>query len=261
MITLKNKYLNSFFIIIFLFSFLIFCTPSLSAEGQYYANVTIDVDESGFVTLDGETNYPNLLLRDTEIYTSKKQSYWLLNITKEEIFSNFAYVLSLPAGSSINYVKSSGFFIIETSNGNLIVRGFGENEPLSILLQYQIKKTDETNTILNFDIMFILLICIIILVVITFILFLIKSKNEKKPTENKEESSFEIYNFKGLNDRQKRIMKLLIERKRPLTQTDIQKELNIPKAAVSRNIRGLEIKGLIEKEQIGMSNLIRLKKP
>jgi uncharacterized membrane protein len=45
-----------------------------------------------------------------------------------------------------------------------------------------------------------------------------------------------------------------------MTQTDIQKELKIPKAAVSRNILGLERKGLIEKEQIGMSNLIRLKK-
>jgi uncharacterized membrane protein len=30
---------------------------------------------------------------------------------------------------------------------------------------------------------------------------------------------------------------------------------------VSRNIHGLEMKGLIEKEQMGMSNLIRLKKP
>jgi len=55
-------------------------------------------------------------------------------------------------------------------------------------------------------------------------------------------------------------MNLLIDKKTPLTQTDIQKQLNIPKAAVSRNIQRLELKGLIEKEQIGMSNLIRLKK-
>ena len=55
-------------------------------------------------------------------------------------------------------------------------------------------------------------------------------------------------------------MRLLIEKKRPLTQTVIQKELNIPKAAVSRNISSLELKGLVEKEKIGMSNLIRLKK-
>ena len=47
---------------------------------------------------------------------------------------------------------------------------------------------------------------------------------------------------------------------RSMTQTEIQKQLSIPKSAVSRNIGALELKGLIEKETIGMSNLIRLKK-
>ena len=55
-------------------------------------------------------------------------------------------------------------------------------------------------------------------------------------------------------------MNLLIDKNTPLTQTEIQRELKIPKAAVSRNIRRLELKGLIQKEQIGMSNLIRIKK-
>ena len=75
---------------------------------QYYADVTINVDNSGFVTVDGITNHPDLLINNTELYTSKKQSYWLLNITKEDIFSDFIYSLTLPSGSSINYVKSSG---------------------------------------------------------------------------------------------------------------------------------------------------------
>jgi uncharacterized membrane protein len=35
----------------------------------------------------------------------------------------------------------------------------------------------------------------------------------------------------------------------------------MPKAAVSRNVHSLEIKGLIEIEKVGMSNLVRLKKP
>jgi uncharacterized membrane protein len=88
----------------------------------------------------------------------------------------------------------------------------------------------------------------------------IRDKKSKGAVEELKQNEIDT-NFKGLNERQKQIMKLLIDRKIPLTQTDIQRELNIPKAAVSRNIRGLELKGLIEKEQIGMSNLIRLKKP
>ena len=85
-------------------------------------------------------------------------------------------------------------------------------------------------------------------------------KQKKLTTVEKIEGDQDI-NLRGLNDRQKNIVKLLTVSKRALTQTEIQHELDIPKAAVSRNIRGLELKGLIEKEQIGMSNLIRLKKP
>jgi len=90
------------------------------------------------------------------------------------------------------------------------------------------------------------------------IVFFYWSKFFKK--SDKKVNGVKEYNLKGLSERQRKIMKLLIEQKRPLTQTDIQKELKMPKAAVSRNIRTLERKRLIEKEQIGMSNLITLKK-
>jgi uncharacterized membrane protein len=86
-------------------------------------------------------------------------------------------------------------------------------------------------------------------------------KRKKNGTNTVPKEDAPSNDLKGLNKRQKEIITLLRERKLPLTQTEIQKELDIPKAAVSRNIHGLEMKGLIEKEQIGMSNLIRLKKP
>ena len=239
---------------IFLFTvlLLILYLPSISAE-DYYADVTIVVDSSGFVTIEGVTNHPDLLAKNTEIYTSKKQSYWLLNITKEELFTDFIYVLTLPEGSSINYIKSSGFIRIEETQGDLLVKGFGENESFSVQVQYQIEKLIE-NEIIKFDLVLLILIAAIIVLIIILVRFLLKEK--AKTSEVKVNG----YNFKGLNQRQKQIMKLLIDRNIPLTQTDIQRELNIPKAAVSRNIRGLELKGLIEKEQIGMSNLIRIKK-
>jgi len=231
---------------------LIIYLPSTSAQ-EYYADLKIDVDSYGFVTIEGTTNHPDLLTKNTEIYTSKKQSYWLLNITKNENFTDFVYVLTLPQGSLINYIKSSGFIQIEDEQGNLIINGFGENELFSIQIQYQIGKlTDEVSIKLD-PIFIFLLTIIIILIAILFGIFL----KEKTKTQNLIQDG---YDFKGLNQRQKQIMNLLIDRKTPLTQTDIQKQLNIPKAAVSRNIQRLELKGLVEKEQIGMSNLIRLKK-
>ena len=245
------------FLILFIFLYVAFFPSCLALD--YYADLEITVDNSGFVTIDGVTNHPDLIVENTEIYTSKQQSYWLLNITKEENFSDFVYVLTLPLASSINYVTSSGSFRIETDDNKLLIKGFGEDEPFYIRVQYQLKKTTESNDIISSNLLRIFLITIIIIIIIVTILLLIKSKYIKKPEEPRV--SVEKYNFKGLNERQKDIMKLLIERKIPLTQTDIQKEIKIPKAAVSRNIRGLELKGLIEKEQIGMSNLIRLKKP
>ncbi len=232
----------------------ILVAPSLHAQ-SYYADITITVDSSGFVTIEGLTNYPNLTIKNTEMYTSKQQSLWLLNITKPEIFTQFIYTVTLPKGSSISHIKSTGLIRIAENQGSLVIGGFGENTSLSILIQYQTEKTQDL--FLQETIVYPILFSLILLVCILLIYFYRKEK-KTKPLEIKTEPPGD---WKGLNHRQKQIMQLLKERNIPLTQTDLQKELQIPKASVSRNIRGLEKRGLIEKETIGMSNLIRLKKP
>ena len=233
--------------------------PSYGAD-DFYAELSIDVDSSGFVTLQGVTNYPDLLINNTPMYTIKKQGNWILNITKDTVFSDFIYELLLPKGASINYIKSSGFLRIEEHEGRLVVNGVGENETFTLIVQYQIEKLVGDTGISEKDaVSLFLIIIIVILLIILMVFYLKKRKKNITNTVPKEDSP--ASDLKGLNKRQKEIITLLRERKLPLTQTEIQKELDIPKAAVSRNIHGLEMKGLIEKEQIGMSNLIRLKKP
>lgn len=221
---------------------------------EYYADLVIDVDNSGYVTIDGVTNHPDLLVDNTETYTWKKQSYWLLNITKNENFSDFIYNLNLPRGSSINYIKTSGSIRIEENFGNLLIKGFGQNESLSIIVQYQIKNT-------SFNVLMLTLIFLVIVLSLYIIVSKLKPKKKDLLDTNKKTDEKIDYNFKGLSGRQIKIMKLLIDSEKPLTQRDIQKELDMPKAAVSRNVHSLELKGLIEIEKIGMSNLIRIKKP
>jgi len=231
-------------------------TPALQAT-DYYADLTITVDTSGFVSIMGVTDYPNLIVQNTEQYTSKQQRYWLLNITKQETFSEYVYELILPKGASISYIRSSGSLRILEKQGSLAIRGFGENESLVILLQYQLEKPAES--ILQENMVYLILLPAILLVTLLIIFLYFKENRAKKqplPVDSKEPPA----DLKGLNHRQKQIIQLLRVRQNPLTQTEIQKELQIPKASVSRNIHGLERKGLIEKEQIGMSNLIRLKK-
>ena len=124
---------------LFLIIFILFA-PKIFAQ-NYYADIEITVDEAGNVDIQGTSNYPDLIIENTEKYTYKKQSYWLLNITKEEVFSDYIYTLNLPKGSKINYIESSGFDGIEEEDGQLIITGSGNDEKLSILVQYQIDGT------------------------------------------------------------------------------------------------------------------------
>ncbi len=248
---ISQKILKLSIFTLFLF---ISCYPSVAAE-EYYADLDIYVDKSGFVTIDGFTNYPDLLVENTEIYTSKEKSFWLLNITKYDFFSKFIFTLTLPEGTSINYIKSSGNIRIKEDQGNLVIEGFGENTNLSVLVQYQFEKYSESLGAYPVDINMVLIFIILVLIVLFFIVYF-KEMYKKSINESKIPDS-----LKGLNKRQKDIMQLLLKNNIPMTQNDIQRELGIPKAAVSRNIQRLELKGLIEKEQIGISNLIRLKKP
>lgn len=258
---IKNKSLYENFLIILIFLLSLLNVQSVYAD-EYYADITIDIDKSGFVTIDGITDHPNLLVENTEVYTSKKQSHWLLNITKNEIFSDYIFLLKLPDDSSINYIKSSGSIRIEEELGDLIIKGFGQNESFFILVQYQFKKSLDDTGFFGIDTSFIIVFLILVVSLFLIIMFLSMNKRQLSKTFEKPTTKDSTeYNLNGLTNRQKNIMELLIERNRPLTQTEIQQDLKIPKASVSRNIHSLEIKGLVEIEKIGMSNLIRIKKP
>lgn len=248
--TLRTKKLQKISIILFVFLASILLNPVVTAQ-NYYADIQINVDSSGIVDIHGFSNYPNLIVENSKSYTYMKQGYWLLNITTQEEFSDYIYVLTLPEGSVINHIKASGFRGIEEGDGKLIISGEGQDEPLSIVVQYQINSQSS-----NYYVILSLFIVSIIVLIILLIYYLRKDKKKKIPEGNKEEN----YNFKGLSERQKEIVQLLIDMERPLTQAEIQKELDIPKAAVSRNVHSLELKDIVEIEKIGMSNLIRLKK-
>ena len=256
---MQIKSLQKSLIILFVFFILIFSYPIICAE-NYYADIEISVDDSGIVDIKGTSNHPDLLVKNSQLYTYKKQSYWLLNITKNEVFSDYIYVLTLPEGSKINHIKTSGFRGIEEEDGKLIISGAGQNESLSVVVQYQVNANSDEQVSVDFVIMLLLGMSIIILTGLLFY-FVFKNKQKESIGSNVNIDNEVGYSFKGLSERQKEIVQLLIDTKRPLTQVEIQKELDMPKAAVSRNVHSLEIKGLIEIEKIGMSNLIRLKKP
>ena len=233
--------------------------PSTQAI-DLYADLEITVDNAGFVSIGGNTNYPDLIVENSEEYTSKTQSLWTLNITKNVTFSDFIFSIILPEHTEIRSISSSGSTLISEESGNLVIKGYGSNESLSIVIKYQTDKILETVGVFGLDLFTLVLIVCIFVLIICFLIVLFRVDKREKPIFSDKKDDAPQPELKGLNDRQKKIMTLLQKSNIALTQTDIQRELNMPKASVSRNIRRLELKGLIEKEQIGMSNLIRLKK-
>ena len=248
--------------VLLLTSFIIInCSYVLNTQAiDYYADLDITVDREGYVTIDGLSNYPDLIVENTEEYTSKQQSIWSLAITKNITFSDFIFSISLPEQTTIQSIDSSASTIISEENGHLIITGYGENETLSITVDYQTEKISEESGLFGLDTFsIILIVSIISLIIVLFIIIFFDKKQITIFSKNNQE--FSQKELRGLNERQKKILTLLQKSNIAMTQTDIQRELDMPKSSVSRNIRRLELKGLIEKEQIGMSNLIRLKKP
>ena len=248
----KTKQAGIFIIICFV---IIIFFPSILAL-EYYADVTIDVTDAGFVTIEGNTNYPKLLIQDSQNYTTKTQSEWVLNLSFNKQFSEYIFKVLLPKSSSIYNINSSGTIWIQEETNRLVINGFGENETIYLNIQYQLTKTSTTGeSPIYFDPINIILSISIIILVIIIILTFYKSYYKKKTNDIPEEDK-----MTGLTERQQQIMQLLRESKNPLTQTIIEKELQMPKAAVSRNIHSLERKGLIDIEKVGMSNKIHIKK-
>jgi uncharacterized membrane protein len=229
-------------------------SPSLSAL-ELYADLTIDITDSGFVTINGITNHPDMLTVDNQNYTSKTQDNWFLNISKDEIFSEFIFKVLLPPSSTIFNVNSSGTIWIGEESDRLVVYGLGQNESISFLLNYKLSKSSNKMDS-SFNIEINLVLSLLIIFIIILIIFNVYRYYKKRKVSGK--NNFE--QLKGLTERQKQIMKVLNESSEPLTQTRIKKILNMPNSAVSRNIHSLERKGLIEIEKAGMTNFVRVKK-
>ncbi len=218
---------------------LIFLVPGV--HSSYYADVDIYVSNDGIVSIDGETNHPLLQVESSSDLTSKNGRFWLLNITVNDSFSDFIYHLHLPAGSVVNYLKTPTLARIETSHDELGIIGTGHERKFVVVVQYTISSGRGLVQYVSALIGLAVFIAGILLVIFV-------RKKKKKP----------LYNSDSLTERQKQIVKLVEKSRKPITQTDIERATRFPKSSLSRNIGSLVRKGILKKEEKGMSNLIFL---
>ncbi len=100
---------------------------------------------------------------------------------------------------------------------------------------------------------------VIILLLIAIGIFLLTRKKEVEKNSDQEflESNIEIPEIEMM-DLEERILKLLKENGGALYQSDIGKQLNLPKSTVSSALNQLHDKNLIRKIKKGRENLIRM---
>lgn len=267
--------------------FLIFLVAVL-AEG-YYADITFDIADNGDASIKSITNHPSLAERVAQDFTSKKGKYWLFNVSFPEIFLDYTYTINLPENTVINYVRAPTAVRIGSEQGRTFVKGTGKNTKMSILIQYSVEPVSLSSTKLSPTPW---ILAAIVLLIIGAYFFSRKTsqretshgssnvksvrhqrfvrhrrknytkKNHAKftnseaniPESRAEQGSW--YEKELLPDRQRKIVELLEKYNRPVTQKLLEKEMGIPKSSLSRNIDSLAIRGIIKKENKGMTNVL-----
>lgn len=219
---------------ILVLALLILILPVTSA---YYADINIDVEDTGLVSIEGETNHPTLLIEDSHEFTSKNGRYWVLNVSPEGEFSTMIYSLDLPKNAVVNYMKLPKLGRIEDNKGRISIIGTAQDQDVEIIVQYEI---------LVFGVSWKWLYFVIGILLILFGFWLNYWKKSKKRVS--------LY---GLTSRQRKIVKLL--KKGVKTQAELERRTGLPKSSLSRNIDSLVRKEIVVKEQQGMTNILRLK--
>ncbi len=177
----------------------------------------------------------------------QKSNLYLLNLSIEKELNEFVYEIYLPKDIIINYINSNCKTFLETTEG-FFIHGFCNNKKPIILIQFS-KKTTKKSSEINIALL------ISILFIIIFII-LMRKKHKKSSVKNEKEKGYLDELIKGLNDRQKEILKQVV--KKDVYPIELSKTLKLPKSSIHRNLKSLEKKGLIVQERIGKRVKIKL---
>lgn len=227
------------FILIFLI-LLIQCYPAVQASNSSLQNYYIEFNQDGNKVLAIENNSP---ANEEELEKTDVGYYFVKRIKAENNYSNFIVKLNLEEGVVANPEEIFPVAFSSFSDGQTIsiVWNFS-NVAKGDVFAFFVSLEDKKNTPNYVWIYIIIAIALIICIFIARYFF--KRKDIGK----------------YLLDDEKKVIKLLKEADgKSLWQKNIQSTINFSKAKVSRMIRNLESRGLIEKIPIGNTNKIRLK--
>lgn len=216
--------------------FLVLCSTLAFGASDFYADLIIDIDERGVVSISGLSNHPEVLGVFDNL-TSKQGKNWVFELNSDN-FSSALFIVSLPKDSVITYIKSSAQISIGFDDSPF-VKGILKNKPLEIIVQYHYEESDSKKSL------WILFFGIFFLMMGVLVLFFTRKKKE------------DIFQEVSLTSRQLELLNFL-KKKNGVSQSFLEKSLRWPKSSLSRNVASLERKGLIKKINKGNSNVLVL---
>jgi hypothetical protein len=255
---------------VFFFIFAFMSLACLASAGTYYADISVDISPSGSAEVSGTSNHAMLSPGTRDSLTSKKGALWLFNLTLpgEDIFSDYVYSVSLPAGASVNYVKAESFRIT-TSGDRIVVSGSASNKSLGVIIQYQMDNSGGSDGGLYVYAG----LAFFMALLLSLVYYILTRKTDKSQAVNKPgiehppgeskpsgpvSSNYSKY-ASVLTERQKDIIRVLEKEGEPVNQALLCERLDLPKSSVSRNVANLADLGIVEKKRVGMSTFLSLK--
>ncbi|MFC2162252.1 helix-turn-helix transcriptional regulator [Candidatus Altiarchaeota archaeon] len=210
---------------------------SSTVSGSFSADLDITVGRDGIVTITGDSDHPTIKPGVYDVMTSKKDGYWVLNISSSERFDEYRYVLNMPEGSKINYLGVYDVGGFEEEDGFRIT-GKAVDKPFVIIVQYRIG-------LLSGSYAYLIALPTIFSIILLYHFF-------------RRRGRARVYVKDQFSDREYQVIKCLRGNKGCLTQAELERLTGLPKASLSRTILSLEDKKIIEKNKTGMTNKIRL---
>ena len=244
--------------------------------------------DDGKVTVEArqaENDYSLTLEYVTSELTTKNGQDWRIDIGKPSVEDIDSYILTLKMPSDSSIKSQSGDGIVSTEDGVLIIEWFTESiddsgvgsfnveysmsrtelttttvptsEVPSTTLKESADKDDESQGILVYVIIGLIVIAVLILGFVVFIWYF-KGKDSSTRMDSSDISEGKKDIMVTLNKNEREIIQVLICSEGKLTQAEIFRKTGIPKATLSRSLRNLESRKILEVREIGYTNLVVL---
>tara|TARA_Y100000310_G_scaffold340387_1_gene435947 strand:+ start:2268 stop:3104 length:837 start_codon:yes stop_codon:yes gene_type:complete len=179
--------------------------------------------------------------------TSKINESWELNYKRDYVSDKIVVSVVLPGDSFVDYVYPRGYHV-KTPLNNVV--DFYDSKDVIVGYSFELESLPVANPVDKSDPLSYLHLVLFLAALVLGVLIFFKSRKKISPGQK------DILNT--LSEKEEGIIRLVLEHNGRMGQSKIRSSIGLPKATLSRNLKNLQSKGLIEVREVGHSNVVLL---